>query len=100
MYALVNGELYHHRENGVLLRCISQEEGQELLANIHKGLCSHHVASCAMAEKAMRQGFYWPTVVKDAKYIVKTCEVCQEHSPGRSSPTNNSIVLAFPGLGT
>ena len=53
MYVLVSGELYLRRENGILLRYISREEGQELLTDIHKGLCSHHITSRAMDGKAM-----------------------------------------------
>jgi hypothetical protein len=26
---------------------------------------------------ALRQGFYWPTHIKDVEQIVKTCEACQ-----------------------
>ena len=105
MYVLVNGELYRRWENGVLLRCISREEGQELLTDIHKGLCSHHVASRAMAEKAMRQGFYWPTAVTDAEYIGKTCEACQYHPKSIHQPAEDlqTIPLSWPfavlGLG-
>ena len=34
-YVLIAGELYRRRENGVKLRCISQEQGRELLKDIH-----------------------------------------------------------------
>ena len=37
--------------------------------------------------KAIRQGFYWPTHIKDAKQIVKTCEACQTTSPHQSKPS-------------
>ena len=87
MYALVNGELYRHRENGVLLRCISREEELGLLADIHKGLCSHHVASRALAGKAMRQGFYWPIAMADAEHLVKTCEAYQFYAKSVHQPS-------------
>ena len=35
-------ELYHRSPSGILQRCISVVEGQELLQEIHSGACGHH----------------------------------------------------------
>jgi hypothetical protein len=35
-------ELYHRSPSGILQRCISIPEGQELLQEIHSGACGHH----------------------------------------------------------
>jgi ribonuclease HI len=37
-------ELYHRSPSGILQRCISVAEGQELLWEIHSGACGHHTA--------------------------------------------------------
>jgi hypothetical protein len=37
-------ELYHRSPLGILQRCISIAEGQELLREIHSGACGHHTA--------------------------------------------------------
>jgi ribonuclease HI len=70
-------ELYHRSSSGILQRCISVTEGQELLREIHSGVCGHHAAPRALVGNAFRQGFYWPTAVVDATRIVRTCEGCQ-----------------------
>jgi ribonuclease HI len=70
-------ELYHRSPSGILQRCISIAEGQELLREIHSGACGHHAAPRALVGNAFRQGFYWPTAVADAIRIVRTCEGCQ-----------------------
>ena len=62
------------------LKCIFQEEGKELLAEIHKGICGSHIRSRALVGKAFRQGFYWPTTLQDAVELVTKCEACQFHS--------------------
>ena len=54
LYVLIDDELYRRRENGVKLQCISQEQGRELLRNIHEGICSSHVASRSLAGKVFR----------------------------------------------
>ena len=53
-YAMVDGDLYRRNTDGVLLRCNTQEEGGELLANIHKGECGSHSSSRSMVGKAFR----------------------------------------------
>jgi hypothetical protein len=70
-------ELYHRNPSGILQRCISITEGQELLREIHSRACGHHAAPRALVGNAFRQGFYWPTAVADAARIVRTCEGCQ-----------------------
>jgi ribonuclease HI len=70
-------ELYHRSPLGVLQRCISIAEGQELLQEIHSGACGHHAAPRALVGNAFRQGFYWPTAVADATRIVRSYQGCQ-----------------------
>jgi hypothetical protein len=70
-------ELYHRSPLGILQRCISIAEGQELLQEIHKGACGHHATPRALVGNAFRQGFYWSTVVADATRIVRSCRGCQ-----------------------
>jgi hypothetical protein len=60
-----------------LLKCISQEQGIELMREIHRGMCGSHIAARALAGKAFRQGFYWPMAIKDVEHIVRTCKACQ-----------------------
>ena len=76
-YTVVEGDLYRRGTNGILIRCITQEEGRELLAEIHGGECGSHSASRTLVGKAIRHGFYWPTSLQDAAELVKSCEACQ-----------------------
>ena len=57
-YKVHEGELYKKSTTGVLQRCISEEEGRNLLAEIHAGLGGHHAAARALVSKAFRTGFY------------------------------------------
>jgi transposase InsO family protein len=75
----VEGGLYQRGTNGILMRCISQEEGCELLTEVHGGECGNHVSSNLLVGKAFRHGFYWPTALQDVVQLVKTCCACQFH---------------------
>ena len=78
MYVLLDGILYK-KGAAALLKCITPDQGAELLLEIHSGICGHHLAPRTTAAKALRQGFYWPTMVKDAITILQKCEVCQKN---------------------
>jgi hypothetical protein len=57
-YVVVEGDLYRRAANGILMRCITQEEGRELLTEIHGGECGSHSSSRTLVGKAFRHGFY------------------------------------------
>jgi ribonuclease HI len=77
-YAVVNGELYKSEVTEPWWRCITSEKGLELLREIHSGFYSAHIGIMALAGKAIKQGFYWPTINIDAKALVRQCEACQK----------------------
>jgi len=97
-YAMVDGDLYRHDTDRVFLRCISREEGGELLADIHKGECGSHSSSRTLVGKAFQQGFYWPTALQDVAELVKRCRVCQFHAKQIHQPAQAlyTIPLSWP----
>jgi len=80
-------EIHHKSMSRILRRCIPIEDGINLLQDIHSGACSHHMASNTLVGKAFRQGFYWPTMVKDAQHIMRTCEGCQYFAKQKHVPS-------------
>jgi hypothetical protein len=58
-YILVGDKLYRQgATSGVLMKCIPQEEGKDILEEIHKGVCGNHASSCTLVSKAFRRAFY------------------------------------------
>jgi ribonuclease HI len=57
-YTLEEGDLHRRGANGVLMRCITREEGCELLAEVHGSECGNHASSCTLFGKTFRHGFY------------------------------------------
>jgi hypothetical protein len=76
-FVMLQGKLYKKSITSVLQQCVTPQEGQEILRDIHTGVCGHHASSRAIAAKAFRAGFYWLTAIEDAKDIVRKCEACQ-----------------------
>nr|AAV31299.1 putative polyprotein [Oryza sativa Japonica Group]AAV32107.1 putative polyprotein [Oryza sativa Japonica Group] len=77
LYVIHETELYKKSPSRILQRCVSLEEGRQLLKDIHSGICGNHAAARTIVGKTYRQGFFWPTAVSDADKIVRTCEGCQ-----------------------
>jgi transposase InsO family protein len=85
-YTMVEDHLYRRGANGILMRCITREEGRDLLAEIHGGECGSHSSSRTLVGKAFRHGFYWPTALQDAAELVKSCKACQFHAKQIHTP--------------
>jgi ribonuclease HI len=86
-YIVVNGELYKSGVTEPWLRCITSEKGLELLREFHSGFCGAHIGTMALAGKAIKQGFYWPTINVDAKALVRQCEACQKMANQQNLPS-------------
>jgi hypothetical protein len=102
-YTVVEWDLYRRGANGILMRCITQEEGRELLMEIHGGECGSHSSSRTLVGKAFRHGFYWPTALQDAAEMVKSCKACQFHAKAdthtSSGSADDSTLLAICRMG-
>jgi hypothetical protein len=67
-YVLVGDKLYRRgATSGVLMKCVPQEEGKDILEEIHEGVCGNHASSRMLVCKAFRRAFYWPTALGDVE---------------------------------
>ena len=48
-----------------------------MLREIHRGTYGNHTGEISLAGKALKAGYYCPTLQKDAYNIVRTCDRCQ-----------------------
>jgi hypothetical protein len=77
MYHLIDRILYHRGANDMMMKCISREEGIQLLQDIHIGVCGSYSSWCSIIGKAFRHDFYWPTAKDDAMEVITKCKDCQ-----------------------
>jgi hypothetical protein len=58
-YVLVDDNLYKRAASlGVLLKCITREEGKEIIQEIHSGCYGNHAASRTLVGKTFCTSFY------------------------------------------
>ncbi|XP_056685738.1 uncharacterized protein [Spinacia oleracea] len=60
------------------------------------GLCSSHIGGRDLAEKALRIGYYWPTLKEDALNLVKRCDKCQRFAHLIRRPAQRLTPITSP----
>ena len=74
------GSLYKRGFFTPILKCIAGKDTNYVLREVHEGVCGNHIGARALAGKVLRQGYYWPTMLRDATDLVRKCKICQEHA--------------------
>ncbi|XP_010684901.1 uncharacterized protein LOC104899412 [Beta vulgaris subsp. vulgaris] len=73
-----------------------KEDGLDVLKELHEGACASHIRGRALGEKALRTGYYWPTLKEDALVYAKKCDSCQKHDNMYQKPSNYLNPILFP----
>ena len=93
-YALVGGILYKQGFSSALLRCVTIEQSERIMREVHEGECSSHIGGRALAAKVLRAGFYWSTIKQDCMEFARTCDKCQKFSNlHKASPAELTAIL-------
>ena len=64
-FYLMNGQLYKPSLDGPYLKCLTIQQGQYILVELHEGICRNHPGGKTLAHRAHTQGYYWPTMRAD-----------------------------------
>ena len=70
------GSLYKRGFFTPVLKCIAGKDTEYVLREVHEGICGNHIGAQAFPGKVLRQGYYWPTILKDATDLVRRCKIC------------------------
>ncbi|KAL2240234.1 UNVERIFIED_CONTAM: Retrovirus-related Pol polyprotein from transposon [Sesamum indicum] len=97
-FTMIGDDLYKRTPEGILLKCLNAERAQYVLREIHEGSCGNHSGGRSLAQKIIRQGYFWPTIAEDAKEFAKKCESCQKNAGLLHSPATplEPLKVAYP----
>ncbi|GJX41954.1 reverse transcriptase domain-containing protein [Tanacetum coccineum] len=97
-YVMEEGVLFKRSYLMPLLRCVGPLQANYIIREIHMGACSMHLKPRAVVAKAIRQGYYWPTMHQDAREEIRKCDSCQIHAPVPKLPKTlmTSIMAPWP----
>ena len=82
----MNGDLFYTGYDLIIRRCVRQDEILEILKACHDEPCGGHFVDKRTAYKILNLGYYWPSIFKDAKRYVRSCDTCQRI--GRPLPSD------------
>ncbi|GAU41791.1 hypothetical protein TSUD_379290 [Trifolium subterraneum] len=95
-YVLLDDKLYRRGFSIPLLKCVEETRVEFILQEIHEGINGQHIDGRSMARKALRAGYYWPTMQNDDKDHVLKCDKCQRHGDMHIAPANELKTLISP----
>ena len=75
-FVLIRDVLYKRGFSQSYLRCLSHDEADYIMREVHEGICGNHTGARSLVHKLIRAGYYWPTMLKDTQAYVKTCDKC------------------------
>ena len=79
-FTVHRGTLYKRGFSTPILKCVGKEDTNYILREVHEGICGNNIGARTLVGKTLRQGYYWPTMLKDATELVRKCKACQEHA--------------------
>jgi len=88
-YVLLGEELYYRTIDGVLLKCLGDDEAKSLTGEIHEGVCGAHQSAFKMKWMIRRNGYYWPTILEDCFKYFKGCQGCQKIGNIQMAPASS-----------
>nr|GFA43903.1 reverse transcriptase domain-containing protein [Tanacetum cinerariifolium] len=95
-YELMKGILYRRSFLTSWLRCVGPLQTGYVIREIHEGSCSMNVGPWSVVAKAIRLGYYWPTMHRDARDMIRKCNDCQIHHPITRSPQQPLTPITAP----
>ncbi|GJY93242.1 reverse transcriptase domain-containing protein [Tanacetum coccineum] len=82
----MDGILYRRLFLRPWLRYVGPLQADYVIREIHKGSYSMHAGQRSVVAKAMRSGYYWPTMHRDSRDMILKCKDCQVHRPVPRNP--------------
>lgn len=70
-FVVLGNWLYRRGLDGVLRRCVMEDEVPSILSACHDSACGGHFSGQLTGQKILRAGYYWPTLFKDAHTYVR-----------------------------
>ena len=65
-FTVHRGTLYKRGFSAPILKRDGKEDANYILTRVHEGICDNHIGARTLAGKTLRQGYYWPIILKDA----------------------------------
>ena len=89
-------KLYKHSFSGPYLLYVHPETSESLIEELHEGICGSHTGRRSLSHWAITQGYWWPSMQKEAQEYVRKCVQCQRFAPNIHQPGGVFNPLSSP----
>jgi len=87
----INGDFFFREAEGLLMKCVSRQEGLTSLHRLHYDICGVDL-DVRMYKRLQRQGIFWPEMANDAKEEQKSCKTCSIIPPDQAEVLNGELL--------
>ncbi|GJU52593.1 reverse transcriptase domain-containing protein [Tanacetum coccineum] len=92
-YKLIQGNLYKRSFFTPWLRCIAPLQTDKIIKEIHEGSCGFNAEPRSMIVRITKQGYYWPSMHREAAKAIQDCDKCKEQSAIRKAGADGAIAV-------
>ncbi|XP_057719508.1 uncharacterized protein LOC130933925 [Arachis stenosperma] len=75
-FFLLNGQIFRKSNDGLLMKCVGEEEGKEKAEQLHGATCEEE--GPGLYRRLQRSGIYWPKMKFHCDELQASCKACQE----------------------
>ena len=95
-FVLIKDVLYKRGFSWPYLKCLSREEADYVMREVHEGVCGNHSGARSLVHKLIWVGYYWPTMLNDEQAYVKTCDKRQRFNNFIRQPSEELTLMTAP----
>ena len=95
-FVICGDALYKRSPDGLLLLCLDRAFANQVMREVHAGVCGPHMGGHMLARKIMRTGYFWLTMETDCCQFVERCPECQMHGDMIHVPPSELHALTSP----
>ena len=95
-FVLIRDVLYKRGFSRPYLKCLSHDETDYVIREVHEGIYGNHSGARSLAHKLIQAGYYWPIMLKDTQTYVKTYDKCQRFNNLIRQPSEELTPMTAP----
>ncbi|XP_072060289.1 uncharacterized protein [Arachis hypogaea] len=96
-YVIVQVQLFKRGLNQPLLKCLLPDQMDYVLMEDHEGCYGQHIGGKALAQKLVKAGYFWPSMMSDSQEFVKKYRKYQENANLHKAPAAELNLLIASG---
>jgi len=101
-YTMIGDDLYKCGYGQPLLKCVTTEQAQYIIKELHEGICDYHSGAHTMTTRILLAGYFWSIMDQTTKTSSKMHtmpETWQPYPPETRAASLYTILVAFRKIG-